>query len=88
MYVFLDALDAKECGDSTSFCVFKYQKDLLTELKTAIKKQVTLTNRSRIYVIYPAANGKYKGKFLSGRRKHPAWAGYAGQGSDEEDEGA
>lgn len=88
MYVFLDALDAKECGDSTSFCVFKYQKDLLTELKAAIKKQVTLTNRSRIYVIYPAANGKYKGKFLSGRRKHPAWAGYAGQGSDEEDEGA
>jgi hypothetical protein len=88
MYVLLDAWDAKECGDSTSFFVFKYHRDLLSELKAAVKKQVTLTPRSRVYVIYPCGDGKYKGKFLFGRRRRPAWAGYAGQGTDEEDVGA
>lgn len=87
MYTLLDALDAKECGDSMSSCVFPYNKDLLAELKAAIKKQVTLASRSRIYVIYPSPSGKYKGKFLFGHRKSPVWTGYAGNGSDEEDEG-
>ncbi len=87
MYVFLDSLDAKECGDSMSYCVFKYNKDLLSELRTAIKRHVSLTKRTRVYVISPSSNGKYNGKFLFGRRKHPAWAGFAGQGSDEEDLG-
>jgi hypothetical protein len=88
MYVFLDSLEAKECGDSTSSCVFPYSKDLLAELKAAIKKHVTLSSsRARVYVIYPSPGGKYKGKFLFGRRRAPVWAGYSGQGSDEEDEG-
>ncbi len=87
MYVLLDSLGATECGDSTSYCVFKYSKDLLAELKATIKKHVSLSPRARVYVIYPTGNGKYKGKFLFGRRKRPAWAGFAGQGSDEEDEG-
>ena len=86
MYAFLDEFDAKECGDSTSSCMFPYNRDLLAELKAAIKKNVTLGPRARIYVIFPGPNGKFKGKFLFGRRKPPVWAGYSGQGSDEEDE--
>lgn len=85
IYAFFDANDAKECGDSTAFLKFDYESDLLEELKAEIEECVTLDRRSRVYVMFPAANGKYKGRFIIGRRKRAAWAGFAGEESDEED---
>ena len=85
MYSVLDSLQAVECGDSTAFVNFEYATDLLATLGDTIKQHVTLDRRSRIYVIFPAEGGKYKGRFLFGRRKQPAWAGYAVQGSEEDD---
>ena len=86
MYAFLDSFDAKECGDSTAFLSFDYNADLIAELKAAIEERVTLSRRSRIYVIFPGDNGKHKGRFIFGRRKRAPWAGYGGEESEEEDD--
>jgi hypothetical protein len=86
MYMLLDSLEAKECGDSAAFFNFNYEGDLVSALKGAIDEHVTLDRRSRIYAVFPGEDGKYKGRFLVGRRKRPAWAGYAAQDYQEEDE--
>lgn len=86
MYTFLDSYRAKECGDSMAFLSFEYEQDLISELKSVVEEHVTLDRRSRVYVVFPGENGKYKGRFIFGRRKRAAWAGYAGADLEEEDE--
>jgi len=86
MYTFLDSFEAKECGDSTAYLLFEYDINLEEELKKIIREHVTLAKRSRVYVLRPVEGGKYKGRFIFGRRKRAAWAGYSGEESDEEDD--
>jgi hypothetical protein len=87
MYEFLDTDQAKECGDSVGIFQYEYKKDLLAELKKDLEKSVNFDKRSRVYVIYPVPNGKYKGRFLIGKRKSPPWAGHGPSQDDEEDAG-
>lgn len=86
IYEFLDAHEAKECGDSLAAFWFEYKKDLVAELTKDLKSAVTFDKRSRIYVIH-SAQGKTTGKFIVGKRKSPAWAGFGPSHGDEEDVG-
>jgi len=88
MYEFLDAHKAKECGDSVGAFLYEYQGDLVRELTKDLKKSVEFDKRSRVYAIFPGQDGKYKGRFVVGRRKSPAWAGHGPSQGDEEDIGA
>ncbi len=85
MYTFLDAHGAKECGDSTATLWYEFKNDLVKELARDLAKAVTLEKRSRVYVVFPGANDKYRGRFLFGKRKAPPWAGYGAAEPDVED---
>jgi len=96
MYEFLDAHGAKECGDSLSVLSFEYRKDLVVELTKELRAAVNFDKRSRVYVIYPSSataavaqtvQGKTSGKFIIGKRRAPAWAGFGPSQGDEEDIG-
>jgi len=87
IYEFLDAHQAKECGDNVAFLQFEHQGDLIDNLKATLKKFVKLDTRSRVYVVFPDPAGKYKGRFVKGSRKQAPWTGYATLTSEEEDTG-
>jgi hypothetical protein len=79
LYAWLDAHDAKECGDSLAVLTFRYEgASLPDKLKADLKKNITTDKRTRIYVVYrdPATN-KNKGKFIFGSRRAAAWKGFA-----------
>jgi hypothetical protein len=78
LYLWLDKHSAIECGDSVAFLQFKGGRDIISDLRKSLKREVKLRPRDRIYVIYPAADGRYKGRFLFGGRKRSPWEGYAG----------
>jgi hypothetical protein len=86
MYAFLDEHGAKECGDSMAAFSYEFKKDLLAELTKDIQSSVTLDRRARVYVVYPKKD-RHFGKFIIGKRKSAAWAGFAPGGGDEEDVG-
>lgn len=78
LYAWLDAHDAKECGDSLAVLAYSHDGALLDKLKADIKKHVTIDKRTRIYVVYrDKATGKNKGRFIFGARRAPVWTGYA-----------
>jgi hypothetical protein len=87
MYEFLDSQGAKECGDSIGTFWYEFQGDMLKSLTRDLKNAMTIDKRSRVYVIYPRADGKNGGKFLVGSRKAPSWTGHAPSHEDEEDIG-
>jgi hypothetical protein len=87
MYEFLDAYGAKGCGDSLGTLWFEYDGDLVRELTRQLKKKVSFGPRSRVYVVFPNAEGMYSGRFIIGRRKSPPWAGHGPSQEDEEDIG-
>jgi hypothetical protein len=87
MYQFLDSHAAKECGDNLGAFSFEYKKDLIAELTKDLKAAVTFDKRSRVYVVFPSAQGKLSGRFLIGKRKSPAWTGYGSSVVDEDDTG-
>lgn len=78
MYAWLDEHQAKECGDSLAFVNYEYTDSLLDALTADIRASVTITKRTRIYVIYPEQETKkMKGSFIFGGRKAPPWSGCA-----------
>ena len=78
LYTFLDAVDAKECGDSITFFQKDYGDDFLDSLTNELKKYVKINNTDRIYVVYvDSSTNKTKGKWLFGGRKRAPWEGYA-----------
>ena len=88
MYQFLDAHNAKECGDSLAGFQYEHTGSLLDYLKKDLKKRIEFDKRSRVYVIYLDKNdGKQKGRFIIGSRKSPPWTGHAPSMREEEDVG-
>lgn len=87
MYEFLDTYAAKECGDSAAALLFEFGNNLIAELNQQLAAAVTLDKKSRIYVVFPDDKGKYKGRFIVGRRKRPPWTGYGAAEVEEEDSG-
>jgi hypothetical protein len=88
LYAWLDRQEAEECGDNVATFLFRYRgDDAAVDVLSSVKKAVTLTKRSRIYVSRSDGDGKaYVGKFIYGKRKVALWKGYAATGPDEDDE--
>ena len=77
LYSWLDSHNARECGDSMAAFEFEYQKNLVAELKQALKRTLKTKKSDRIYLIYKNEECKLKGSFIIGRRKPAPWKGYA-----------
>ena len=89
LYSWLDAHQAKECGDSLAVLTYRHEGSLPDKLKADLKKSITIDKRTRIYVIYrEQATNKNKGKFIFGGRRAATWTGYSpsdlGTADDEE----
>ncbi|HEX72023.1 MAG TPA: hypothetical protein ENN65_01765 [Candidatus Hydrogenedentes bacterium] len=85
MYSWLDAQEAKECGDSMACFSFEYEQDLFKEIKKAIAESVSIDKKKdRIYVV-SLVQGTMKGRFLIGKRRRAPWTGYAATEDQEED---
>ena len=87
LYTLLDALQAKECGDSIAFYQKEYRGDLKQAIREEIEKNVKLNKSDRIYITYlDDEAGKIKGSFIFGGRKRAPWEGYSvGAQNVEED---
>ncbi|MBF0537390.1 MAG: hypothetical protein HQL03_03950 [Nitrospirae bacterium] len=83
MYYWLDTMKAKECGDSTATFDFEYKSDLIIELTEAIKNNVKLEKKDRIYIIFMTKDGTLKGKFIFGKRRDAPWTGLASESEDD-----
>lgn len=89
LYAWLDAHDAKECGESVAFLNYSYDGELRLALKNDLGKAVALDKGSRIYVVFrETKTNKNKGVFIFGGRKSSPWTGYApkGAGTTEDEE--
>lgn len=86
LYRWLDAHEAKECGDSVAGLLYEHQGDLLDNLKKELKSVIEINSKTRIYVIR-RESGKLKGKFIFGNRKRAPWSGFAPTEGVEEDYG-
>lgn len=62
----------------------KKQENLLEELKNDLSKNVNLSKRDRIYVIWKSDN-KMKGEFIFGTRKASPWEGYGAKETVEDE---
>lgn len=87
MYEFLDNHGAKDCGAGVAAFPFEFNGDLVAALKKEITEQIRSDRRTRIYAIFPGPDGKYKGRFVVGKRKSPPWSGFGAASVDEEDSG-
>ena len=79
IYQWLDDHGAVECGDSCASLLYERHgpRPLEDSLRTELKRVVQLRARDRIYLISRTPQGKWIGRFIWGRRKAAAWAGYA-----------
>ena len=86
VYAWLDSQDAKECGDSLAVLKYKHDGDIKHALKVDLKKAISVTKRTRIYVIYrDQETGANKGSFIFGGRRAPPWTGYHTAGGVTDD---
>jgi len=80
LYKWLANHHAIECGESLGF--FHYESKaknvdaMLEELTKDISENVTVSKKTRMYVVYRSDEQKAKGKFLFGNRRQPPWTGY------------
>ncbi|MBF0337633.1 MAG: hypothetical protein HQL05_07340 [Nitrospirae bacterium] len=83
LYYWLDTMKAKECGYNSATFNFEYNSDLIKELTEAIKDNVKLEKKDRIYVIFMTDKGTLNGKFICGKRKHALWAELSSENEDD-----
>lgn len=87
LYSWLDSKRAKECGDSLAVIEYKFDIDIIDELKDNISRNVRTDKKTRIYVIHRDRSTKRnKGVFVFGGRRAPPWRGYAVSESDTADD--
>jgi hypothetical protein len=80
LYKWLDARQAKECGENVAYVQFEYEKNLLDDLTTSLQSNVKMTGASRFYVIGRWKEDlKIRGRFIIGNRKPPPWTGFGPQ---------
>ncbi len=78
LYTWLDAHQAKECGDSLAALTYEHDGDLCAALKKDLQAAFDVNNKTRIYVIYrDTIKHSLKGQFLLGNRKAAPWTGFA-----------
>lgn len=79
LYMWLDNLDAKECGDTVAtFLSTKTREELIEELSNLLKGE-----KARVYILHVERG---KGSFVIGKRKKAPWTGYAELESEDEEE--
>ena len=86
LYYWLDRLEAKECGDNIAAFYYSVKADAANEISESLKETINIRSKDRIYIVYKNNDGKYKGKFLYGRRKTAPWEGYARGVEDQDSE--
>jgi uncharacterized protein (UPF0128 family) len=93
MYSWLDAREAKECGDSVATFLYELHsdnieiEDILNDIKNDIEKNVDLDpKKNRVYVIAHVKDN-IKGIFIFGRRRNAPWVGSADTGEQGDDNG-
>lgn len=84
MYTWLDAHDAKECGDSFAFLKYEFEHSLVEELREELSRAVSLSPKARIYVILTTEGGKTRGRFIVGNRRNAPWSGFAPKPNTED----
>lgn len=80
LYSWLDAIGAKECGDSIAFISKEYpdDDDFIEALKKEIQENIQINKSDRIYLIhFDDKTEKIKGRYLFGNRKRAPWEGFA-----------
>ena len=82
IYAWLDNHTAKECGDSMAFLEYTWNTDIASELKNELIKNVKITSRTRIYMIYNNREGA-TGVWLVGSRKQAPWTGFGNLNNEE-----
>lgn len=87
LYQWLDAHDAKECGDSTALVNVEYSKSLKDDLKDELARSIDINKKTRIYIVYRDEDtGKNQGVFLFGGRREAPWTGYSSAEAEVVDE--
>ena len=86
LYHWLDTHDAVECGDSVAYFRYDHKRDLVEDLRKELGRVMKLRLKDRVYVVFPSKGGKYKGRFILGRRKPAPWVGVAGKAEETIDE--
>ncbi len=87
LYTWLDGLGAQECGDSLALVRYEHDGDILEELRDDLEEELTLTKRTRIYVVYTdPASKRAKGRFLFGGRRSAPWSGFAQEEQEIDEE--
>jgi hypothetical protein len=86
LYSWLDAHDAKECGDNVAALEYEYRGDPVDSLRKDLRGALEINAKTRIYVILRAAEKPY-GRFIFGNRKRPPWTGFAVQQGEDVDYG-
>lgn len=89
LYMWLDEMNAKECGNSVASFWFEYENNYLEELERSLKDAIDLSKNDRFYLIWRQNNegkSKVKGRFIIGKRKPAPWEGYAEGFEDSTDE--
>ncbi len=84
LYAWLDDHNAEECGNNTALVKYEENTDLFTALKDDLSKNINLSRRDRIYVIWREKE-KVRGRFLFGKRKAAPWVGLGHNGSLSDD---
>lgn len=79
LYEWLDALDARECGDSVASFLSEKTREMLTD---EIAETVGDNIRARVYLITLHEGGK----FILGKRKPAPWEGYSRVSVESEEE--
>ena len=89
LYIWLDSLQAKECGNNLALFQLELDDEDLDvvygKLKSAIRDNVKLASNDRIYIIIRDHEGLIKGKFLFGGRKNSPWDGFSSPQDEGED---
>ncbi len=88
LYKFLDANEAKECGNSVAYFQFNYKDDLAKELTEVLKENIEIKNSDRVYLMFKyLKDGKdmMAGRFIIGNRKASPWKGYGPSDEDNLD---
>jgi hypothetical protein len=85
MYEWLDAHNARDCGENLAALDRPYAGDPLPALKRSLGSKMTFGKRDRVYVIFKNQAGRFVGRFLIGKRRRAPWTGASFQESGDDD---
>lgn len=78
LYLWLDNLDAVECGNNVAFFKININEneDIADKVESEIRKNVDIKNGERFYIVYRKSKDNIAGRYIIGNRKSNPWVGY------------